>query len=187
MDLAEKYLYEYDYVNPFYCLMFEGLFGFLLTFIFFAFPDYLHDIKLVYNTYSAGYLVLFTFLLLLYIILSGGRNAFKVITTKIYSPTTRGLADYLINPFYLIFDFCLGNDFIKQGERNIPYFVINLIISIIISFFGCVYNDFIVLFCCGLEKNTHVQISRKSTFIQNELIDFGNDFESSYDDELSNI
>ena len=107
IDLPEKYLFEYDNVSPFYCLMFEGLFGFLLTFIYFAIPDYLDDIKLVYNTYSAGYLVLFTFLLLLYIILCGGRNTFTVITTKIYSPTTRGLADYFINPIYLIFDFSL--------------------------------------------------------------------------------
>ena len=62
----------------------------------------------------------------------------------------------------MIYDFCLGNDFIKQGERNIPFFVINLIISFIISIFGCIYNDFIVLFCCGLEKNTYDQISRRA-------------------------
>ena len=38
----------------------------------------------------------------------------------------------------------------------------NLILSFIISFFGCVYNEFIVLLFCGLERNTHDQISKRA-------------------------
>ena len=77
LDTTEKYLFETNYINPFFTLTFEGIFGFFLSFIFFAFSNYLDDIKTVYNTFSAGYLVLFSFLLLLYIILSGGRNVFR--------------------------------------------------------------------------------------------------------------
>ena len=168
LDTAEKYLFEINYVNPFFTLMFEGIFGFFLSFIFFAFPNYLDDIKTVYNTFSAGYLVLFSFLLLLYIILSGGRNIFRVITTKLYSPTARALTDYFLNPLYLIYDFSLGNDFLKQNERNIPYFIINLIISIIISICGCVYNELLILFFCGFERDTHDQVSKRSAS-QSEL------------------
>ena len=36
-DSIEKYLFEYNYMNPFVVLMYEGLFGFLLTFFFFFF------------------------------------------------------------------------------------------------------------------------------------------------------
>ena len=169
LDTAEKYLFEINYVNPFFTLMFEGIFGFFLSFIFFAFPNYLDDIKTVYNTFSAGYLVLFSFLLLLYIILSGGRNVFRVITTKLYSPTARALTDYFLNPLYLIYDFSLRNDFLKQNERNIPYFIINLVISIIISICGCVYNELLILFFCEFERDTHNQVSERSA-TQNELI-----------------
>ena len=167
--------------------MYEGIFGFFMSFFYFFIPNYLQDVIYVYKNFSIGSLFLFTFLLLLYIILCGGRNVFRVITTKTYSPMARALTDYFLNPIYLAYDFSLGNDFITKGERNILYFVINLIISLIISFCGCIYNEFIVLFCCGLERNTHDQISRRATIILNELIDNTNDFENSYDDELSNI
>ena len=182
LDSIEKYLFEYDYVNPFYALMYEGIYGFFMTFFYFTIPDYLDDIKKVYKTYSAGELILFTFLLLLYIVLCGGRNIFRVITTKIYSPMTRGLTDYFINPIYYIYDYSLGNDFIKQGEKDFNYFLINLIISLIISFCGCVYNEFIVLFCCGLERNTHDQISIRASEFHYELNKV-NDAAESIDDD----
>ena len=74
------------------------------------------------------------------------RNIFKMVIIKLYSPMIRSLTEYLLNPKYLIYIFGVKSDFIKQGERNIPCFVMNLIISFIISFFDCVYNEFIVLF-----------------------------------------
>ena len=89
-------------------------------------------------------------------------------TTKLYSPTARALTDYFLNPLYLIYDFSLGNDFLKQNERNIPYFIINLIISIIISICGCVYNELLILFFCGFERDTHDQVSKRSAS-QSEL------------------
>ena len=35
MDSIEKYLFEYDYMNPFIVLMYEGFFGFFISFIVF--------------------------------------------------------------------------------------------------------------------------------------------------------
>ena len=169
IDAIEKYLYEYDFFNPFFALMIEGVVGFFLSFFLFFIPNYLEDIKLVYNNNSAGRLILFSFLLLLYIILSGGRNVFRVVTTKLYSPMARALTDYFLNPIYLTYDFSLKNDFLKQGERNIPYFIVNLILSFIISICGCVYNEFIVLLFCGLEINTHDQIARRASGYTFEL------------------
>jgi len=186
IDAIEKYLYEYDFFNPFYTLMYEGIFGFFMSFFYFFIPNYLEDIKIVYNNNSAGRLVLFTFLLLLYIILCGGRNVFRVITTKIYSPMARALTDYFLNPIYLTYDFSLKNDFLKQGERNIPYFIVNLILSFIISICGCVYNEFIVLLFCGLEINTHDQISKRAAFLSSELIEVNEgSLENCNDDEMS--
>ena len=50
--------------------------------------------------------------------------------------------------------FIIENDFLSQGERNWFYFIINVIIALIISFFGCVFNEFLVLTFCGLEYET---------------------------------
>ena len=177
LDITEKYLFEIDYLNPFFTLMLEGLFGFFISFLFFFLPDYLDDVKLVYNNNSAGKFVLFIFLLFLYVILCGGRNVFRVITTKIYSPTTRALTDYFLNPIYHIIYFSTKNEFVTNGERNVTHFIINLILSLIISICGCVYNEFLILFCCGLEMNTHDQISkRSSTFYEmNKIYENEND------------
>ena len=163
IDSIEKYLYEYDFLNPFYTLMLEGLFGFFLSFMYFLIPGYLVDLINVYKSYSTGQSILFTFLLILYIILSGGRNIFRVVTTKLYSPMARALTDYFLNPIYNIYDFSMGNDFLNKEGRNIPYFIINLIMSFIVSICGCVYNEFMILFFCELEINTHDQISKRAT------------------------
>ena len=75
----------------------------------------------------------------------------------------RALMDYFINRVYLIYYFIVENDFITEGNLNRAfYFGINLILSIIISFCGLVFNKFLVLFCCGLERYTHDQVSRRA-------------------------
>ena len=186
IDAIEKYLFEYDFVNPFYTLMYEGVYGFFMSFLYFFIPNYLDDLKLVYKNNSVGNSFLFSFLLLLYIILSGGRNVFRVITTKVYSPMARSLTDYFLNPIYLTLDFSLKNDFLKQGKRNIPYFIVNLILSFIISICGCVYNEFIVLLFCGLGINTHDQVSKRAKILTNELNEIKEgSLDISNDDEMS--
>ena len=163
IDCVEKYLYEYNFYNHYITLMLEGIFGFIASFLCFCVPKYGQDLINVYKNNSAGNNILFTFLLLLYIILSGGRNIFRVITTKLYSPMARGLTDYFLNPLYISYDFGMKNDFLNKGERNIPYFIINLMLSIIISFCGCINNEFLILFFCGLDHETHHQISQRAT------------------------
>ena len=163
MYSIEKYLFEYDYMNPFVVLMYEGLFGLILAFLILIEHNYFYDIIPIYKNNSKGKFVLFIFVLILYIILSGGKNLFRVVTTKIYSPMVTTLQDYVLNPIYLLYYFGAHNDFKKDKELDIPYFVINIIISLIISFFGCVYNEFIILFFCGLERDTHDQISKRAS------------------------
>ena len=86
-DSIEKYLFEYNYMSPFVVLMYEGLFGFALTFFFFFTGDYFHDIIKIYNKKTiVGEKILLIFLLFLYMILSGLKNIFRVVTIKIYSP-----------------------------------------------------------------------------------------------------
>jgi uncharacterized membrane protein YadS len=166
--------------------MYEGLFGFILSLIYSAFSNYFDDAKIVYNNCSGGKFALFLFLLFLYSVLSAGKNLFRVVTNKIYSPMTKTLTDYLFNPIYLIYYYAVQEDFKSGGKTNVPYFILNFILAIIISFFGCVYNEFIILFSCGLEIETHDQISMRSlTNISEELMNISDD-EDSHDSGDSN-
>ena len=169
LDSIEKYLLEYDSFNPFKTLMWEGIFGFIISVIYCFFDNYLNDIKIFYHKESTKNFIILILLLVLYIILCGGRNIFRVITNKVYSAMAKTLTDYLLNPIYIIIDFSRKKDFLYKGERNFLYFIINLILSFIITICGCVYNEFIVLFCCELEKNTHHEISKRATIVMTEI------------------
>ena len=76
---------------------------------------------------------------------------------------TKTLTDYFLNPVTLTYTyFVTREDFVSNGKQNLFYYLINLILSIIISLCGCVYNDIIILFFCGLERDTHNQVSFRS-------------------------
>ena len=87
---------------------------------------------------------------------------FRVTTNKIYSPMAATLSQYFLNPIYITINFILGNDFNSIGKRNYVYFIINFLLSFIISFCGCVYNEFLILFFYGLQYETHDQISSRA-------------------------
>ena len=179
LDSIEKYLFEYDFFNPFKTLMWEGIFGFILSVAYCFYDNYLNDIISFYHNESTTKFIILILLLVLYIILCGGRNTFRVITNKVYSAMAKTLTDYLLNPIYIIIDFGRKKDFLYGGNRNILYFIINLILSFIITICGCVYNEFIVLFCCELEKNTHHEISRRATYLMKEIKNTSNEDDNS--------
>ena len=162
IDLLEKYLFEYDHMNPFLVLMFEGFVGFSLSFFFNFTPNYLDDLILVLEERKGWDLFIFLFLVIFYIICSALRNAFKMVTIKLYSPITRTLSDNVLTPLYLIVYFIIGVDF--EGKKNMKYFyfIVNLILSLIVSFSSFIYSEFIVLFCWGLETNTHDQVVQRA-------------------------
>ena len=181
VDSIEKYLFEYNQLNQFLALMFEGIFGFFLTVIYAFFYNPFDDIVAMKKNNSTGNFVMLILSLILYLILSGVKNAFRVTTTKIYSPMTTTFMDYILNPFYLTYDFASGLDYFTNGEINYAYFILNLILSIIISFLGCVYNEFLILFCFGLERDTYNQITKRS-FTEQELITINNVIEPDEED-----
>ena len=171
-DSIEKYLFEYNYMSPFVVLMYEGLFGFALTFFFFFTGDYFHDIIKIYNKKTiVGEKILLIFLLFLYMILSGLKNIFRVVTIKIYSPMESILTYYIINPLYFPYYVIKLGDFKDKYKDKINglYLALNTIIAVIISLCGCIYVEFIILYCCGLESGTHYQISERANNLQIEL------------------
>ena len=49
--------------------------------------------------------------------------------------------------------------------------LISIVLTIVLSFFGCVFNEFIILLFCGLHIDTHNQISeRASSSLETEMI-----------------
>ena len=89
---------------------------------------------------------------------------FRVVTTKIFNPMATSFMDYILNPFFIILYFFTLNDFTINGERNYAYFILNLIISFVISFCGGVFNEFLILFCFKLEHDTHNQVTNRSIY-----------------------
>ena len=162
MDSIEKYLMEFDSFNPCLIIVFEGLFGTFYSISSFFVKDIDTKIKIVIKSAKQGSMALFIFLLFLIFVLSGITNIYRVYTNKVYNPMTESLAYYCLNPFFMIYDFAAGNDFINFGRRNYINFFLNLILGFVISITGFVFNEFIVLFWCGLERDTYQEISRRS-------------------------
>ena len=182
-ESIEKYLYEYNQLSPFLVLLLQGIFGLIFSLIYCYFHDPFKDIIQFKNTKKNSEFIILIFTLVLYLILSGGKNLFRVVTTKIYSPMTTTFIEYMLNPFYNIYYFASGSDFISYGKLNVLYFIINLIISIITTFCGGVYNEFIILFFCKLEYETHGQIVKRAR-TETEFVQF-NEGEEEDEDLMS--
>ena len=185
VDIIEKYLLEFDYYNPFEALMWEGIFGFIITLIYCYEQNTLNDIIRYWKYNSLSNFVVLMVLFFIYMILCGVRNAFRIITNKIYSPLTKALTDYIMNPVYITSVFLLGKYFLADRKGSYGYFFINLFISIITTICGCIHNELLVLHFCGLEYQTHEQISQRAKFLDNEIsavVDNFSDY-NIYDDD----
>ena len=149
--------------------MLEGIFGCILTSIYSFIEEPFTKVISIYDEHNYKFILLIIFLFL-FSFFSGGRNAYRIITNKIYSPMTRTLTDCALDPLLITYFFIFENDFSIRGIQNIIYFIINLIISIIIVFFGCVYNELFILFCFGLEHNTHHFVTLRASRPSNNYI-----------------
>ena len=142
--------------------MYEGIVGFILSCSYYTFKNSFKELIKYQSNRTTSEFIILIFAFILYIILSGLKNVFRLETIKVYSPITSTFMDYILNPFFIIYHFTSGNDFLYKGKSNWIYFMINLLMSIILSFCGCVYNEFIILFFCKLEFNTHDQVILRS-------------------------
>ena len=93
----------------------------------------------------------------------GKKQPKKILINGLFSPMVKNLSVYILNPITFIIYFIIGYDFLYEGKRNWIYFMTNIIIAIIIGFFGCVFNEFLVLSCCGLDHETHYSVSKRAS------------------------
>ena len=178
-DIIEKYLIEFDFLNPFIILFRQGIIGIIFTIICAFIENPFKGLKDVYENNSVGMFILFIFLLLLYSIFGALKNIYRMPTIMLFTPMNKNLADIIINPIYIVYYFIEGKDFSKNGQRNYLYFFTNLIILIIFDICGLIFNEFLILYCCRLDHNTYITISNRASKIEDSSIssetDEGND------------
>ena len=165
-------------MDPFIILMFEGVFQLLIALFFSIFMNPFENFINVQKQSTKSRFILLIFLYILEFVFRIIINVYKIYCNVIYSPMARSLIDYLLNPILNIIYFFIKGDF----YQNYLYFIIIEIICLVISIFGCVFNEYIILYCCGLEHETKDVIADRANDLDNiykienkELTDINDD------------
>ena len=176
-DCTEKYLVEYNFVNPFKLLMFEGIFEFAMTIIISVQKNFVADFI---NAFQKEKNLIIIIVYPLIALSSAFLNIYKIYCNIIYSPMAKSLTDYLLTPFFNILFFLLIYE-----NTNIAYIILTEIVSVVISFFGLVYNEFIIIYRFGLEYDTKEEISKRAGNLERptKIVMAEMDTISDYDEE----
>jgi hypothetical protein len=159
LDTIEKYLFEFDYTEPYRVLMFEGIiniFSFYGFYLFLGQPSQTKKFSVkdpIFENHSLNIATFFV-LVFFYFIFAGFRNVYRVLTIKHYSPMARALTEALFDPFQMAYKL--------RQFKNSAFYWINIICLMIMVFFSLIFNEFLILYCCGLEYNTHIEITKRS-------------------------
>ena len=174
LDTTEKYLLEVDYACPYRILLWEGIMANILFSILFIFErDYVKEIKSFITQEKTREFYILLVLFSIYLVSHGFRSLYQIHTVKYFSPMARALFELLLDPFIIIYNFWEKNKDIKDEIKNsIIYYIITVTSLLLMSFFSLVYNDFLVLYCCGLEKETYLEIKKRAS---SHNINFGLD------------
>jgi hypothetical protein len=118
--------------------------------------------------------------------LSAVLNVYKIHCNIFYSPAVRTIVNYIYNPLYFIYSFFWENDYTYKGKKSVSLFIINEIISLIFTFFGFVYNEYIILSFCELDHNTNYGIHKRANDSINELKNDINKFHDEGNKSINN-
>ena len=157
-DCIERYLVNYNFLNPFFVLMIEGIIEFIFSIFYSINKDPFNEFTIHYKTSSTGQFIFLIFLLVLYFLLNGAVSVYKIYCNCYYSPMAKSLTEYFFDPLFRIFYFLIMKDF----QNNYFYFCMSELICVLQDFFCCVYNEYLILTCCGLEYDTKYAISERA-------------------------
>ena len=161
-NTIEKYLMEFNFLNPFFILLCQSSFGLIFVIICAIVENPIPDLKNIYDSNSMEMFIVFIILLLLYFVFGALKNIYRIITIMLFNPMNKQLADIIINPIYITYFFIEGGDFIKEGKRNYFYFFTNIFLLICFDIGGLIFNEFIIIFSCGLDFNTYESIVKRA-------------------------
>ena len=161
-NCIERYLVDADFLSPFLIIMIEGIYVFIMSLIYSILSNKnpFEGIIKYYNENKSSNFIFLIITLFLFFILSGAYNVYKIYCNAIYSPIDRSLIDYFFNPLLNIHYFLNKTDF----NYNYIYFLLNEILGLIMNFFGCIYNEYIILFCWDLDHDTKDGIITRAFF-----------------------
>ena len=180
-DAVEKYLNEFNFLDPMLILTSEASFGIGFVAIYSISKNPFQELIKYHEELDTGNFILLIFLLFLFFVFSAGINIYKILSNVLYTPMAKTVSLYVLNPLMIIYSFFYDNDFLYEGKPNALYLILNIILALIIDFFGCVYNEFFILYCFGLEYETHYEISKRANK-HNQLIKL----KDIYDDNNNN-
>ena len=180
LDTTEKYLFEFNEINMFLVIMVEGIINvtsFSIYYLANGSPTQFEDSKYTKPFDSSESLNIFILILvlLLYFFFCGLRNIYRVTTIKIYSPVVRALTEAIFDP--ILIGLKLAN------YKKSSFFWINMVCLILMVFASLIFTEFIVLYCCGLEYYTHIEIIRRAE--ENTFDDSQSGSDLYRDDDLS--
>jgi hypothetical protein len=188
-DCIEKYIVEANLISPFKVIIFEGFFELLFsTIISCVHINPIDDVNKSFETHKDGTKISLIILFIIYTLLTGIVNAYKVYCNVIYSPMARSLIDYFMAPGLNAFSFTDNKTL--YNHNSIVYIVLSELLAVIIDFFGLVYNEFIILYFFDLEHETQKEISRRgsdadrlTSIMMQELEDDNDYYDSTNPDE----
>jgi len=188
LDTIEKYLFDFNFLRPCSILLYEGLTGtVLIPMLLLIDNDSYQDFKEIKVEKNNIFLI---FLFIGFVIINAFKNLYRVLTIQYYSSMTRALAESILDPFVLFYYLFLpemDNKEKKEGNLNdFIYFFLIIFFLVIIAFCSLVYNDFIILYCFGMEKNTYIEIKKRSYSNLNNAILDENDSDSDEDNNDDN-
>ena len=163
LDTIEKYLFTVDYADIMKLMIFEGIIDIILSSPLYLFKKPRNEIDRLFDIEGFKYWGVVG-LLIIYSIFSGCKNVYRRYTVKEFTPMTRALAESILDPLFIISGFCQNDE--AKNWKTWTNFITSLVCSIIMVFCSCIYNEVFVLYCCGLEKNTHLEASYKTTSIE---------------------
>ncbi len=184
IDTIEKYITDFDHINPMLILIIESSFGIMLSFIYSTGKNIFAEIIKFYNELEIGKFILLIFLLFLLNFFSAGVNVYKLYSMLFFPPMNKYIALYVLNPIVIIITYYFeGNDFLYEGKPNFIYLIINVILEVILGFFGLVYSEFLILYCFGFDREAYIEISKRSASISVSF-DLNNILESDRGSEI---
>ena len=162
-DVTERYLFDYNFLNPLLILMTEGIFGFITSLLYSIYQNPFKEIEIIKKDIEISKFILLIILLVLYSIISAVVNIYKILCNVLYSPMTKSLGAFFLNSGFIIYHFIKKDDFLIDGKSHFFYFIINLVFSILIDFLALIYSEFVILNFCGLADDTHFGISNRAS------------------------
>ena len=170
LDTIQYYLFEFNFLNPFKVLLIQGLLttSFMIPYYFldiiFNKKDNIEDFTEIISLSEKDDNSNFIFLILLliaYFITSVFKNIYIIYTIKLFSPMARALSESIFDTFIISYYFLTDDNKEKNFQFYIT-FIINIICSLLIAFFSCIYNELLILYYKGMEINTHLEIMKRS-------------------------